>query len=119
MEGCVDLPTFSRKYSSFVEIEDIDGLSNLDFYASGVPTCEEELKRKHYEEYLNEMDDLDEMDDSDDIYNYHEMGDYTIEEMKKELESVLEDAFCGIEYDSVMYECTKRFSRNKISGEFF
>lgn len=125
MEGCVDLPAITRRYSSFVDIEDIEGLSDLDFHASGVPTCEEELKQMHYEEYLDEMDDsdeiddIDENDDSDDLFNYKEIDDYTIDEMKSDLESALEDAFCGIEYSSVMYECTKRFSRNKISGEFF
>lgn len=128
MEGCVDLPAMTRRYSCFVGIEDIDGLRDLDFHASGVPTCEEELKQMHYEGYWEEIDDLDEMDDSDDIednddsdeiVDYDEMGDYTIDEMKSDLESALEDALLGIEYDSVMYECTKRFSRNKISGEFF
>lgn len=125
MEGCVDLPAITRRYSSFVDIKDIEGLSDLDFHASGVPTCEEELKQMHYEEYLdemddsNEIDDIDENDDSDELFNYKEMEDYTIDEMKSDLESALEDAFCGIEYVSVMYECTKRFSRNKISGEFY
>lgn len=37
-----------QKNSVFLEITDFDGLCKLNFHASGVPTCEDKMREKHY-----------------------------------------------------------------------
>lgn len=95
----------------FLGVEDFYGLSELDFYASGVPTCEDEMRERHYKKY---------QDDSDDDYLYIQ-DDYTVDNMKRELESAIQDALseARIDYENCEYQCSKIFSRNKISGEIF
>lgn len=92
----------ARKSSVFFGIEDFYGLCDLDFHASGVPTCEDKMREKHYKAHP------------------HDQEDYTIEDMEYDLESALEKAFsdAGIEYEDGEYQCSRMFSRSKISGEF-
>lgn len=113
-EDCVDLPSIARKYSYFVDVEDVDGLSDLDFHTSGVPVSEEELRRKHYDDYLNVVDD------SHEIADLMKMGDCSIGELKLDLEAALDEAFhdAGIDYYNGEYQCTRMFSKSKISGKF-
>lgn len=99
----VDTDRYARKNSVFVSIYDFDGLSNLDFRASGVPTCEEEMMEKYY------------------VDNPEDLEDYSVDNVKTNLEFALDKALrnAGIDYEDGEYECTRMFSRNKINGELF
>ncbi len=93
----------AQRSSAFFGIGDFDGLRSLDFHASGVPTCEDEMREKYYKDHPDALDD------------------YTVDDMAFELESALETSLknAGIEYEDCEYQCTRLFSRHKISGEIF
>lgn len=117
-----ELGDYARSYSSFYDINDFDGLCKLDFRASGVPVCEDEMIEEYYKIYF---DDSDEYDDDPDEEPDDELDDepeeYTIDDIKFDLELALGKAFsdAGIDYEDGTFQCTSMFSRNKLSSDFF
>lgn len=100
-----ELGYYARAHSVLYDVNDFKGLSDLDFRASGVPVCLEELIEKHNQRITT---DCDELDDS-----------YDIDDMSYDLECAIEKALkdADVDYDEVEFQCSSMFSRRKISGE--
>ena len=98
----VDTDRYASK-SHFLEIWDFDGLGALDFHASGVPTCEEEMRERCLKE------------------NPDNASNYNAVDMESDLETALRKALtdAGVEYEDCEFQCTRMFSRSKISGELW
>lgn len=100
------LGDYARAHSVFYDVNDFEGLGQLDFRASGVPTCLEELLEKRNQQAPAA---------------YGESNDEcSIEEIAYDLECAIEKAFsdAGIEYGDGEFQCASMFSRRKICGEF-
>lgn len=100
------LGNYARAHSAFYGVNDFEGLSQLDFHASGVPTCLEELIGNHNQRAS--------------AASGESGGEYTIDEIATDVEYAIEKAFsdAGIECFDGEFQCASMFARRKICGEF-